>query len=216
MVLVVSRQARTGSGMTSLVLTRGPTRTREARRRASTAPARAAATLPRRPLRFKSRRPRYARPGSCVTWRAGAAAAEAAGMGRDAAELHQEYYRRRSGGTGRRTRRARMRRAPAPSRARTVWAACPACADASRAGAGPGRSKSRRNITAGRHPSPQGLRPDGPRTAEVAETYMARRGFCTGSHDPPGSAVGKDSDEALHRIIQMMPFAGYSNLATVV
>ena len=129
-------------------------------------------------------------------------------MGRDAAELHQEYYHRRSGGTGQRTRRARMRRAPAPFRARTVRTACPACADASRAGAGPGRSKPRRNITAGHHPSPQGLRPDGPRTAEVAETYMARRGFCTESHDPPGSAVGKDSDEALHRTIQIMPFAG--------
>ena len=51
---------------------------------------------------------------------------------------------------------------------------------------------------------------DGLRTAEREETYMARRGSGTGSHDPPGSAVpaGKDSDEALHRTIQMMPFAG--------
>ena len=117
----VSRQAHTGSGMASLVLSRGPTRTREARRRASTAPARAAATLPRRPLRFKSRRPRHARPGSCVTWRARAAAAEAAGMGKGAAGLQEEDYRRRSGGAGRRTRRARMRRMPAPARARMVW-----------------------------------------------------------------------------------------------
>ena len=116
-----------------------------------------------------------------------------------------------------------------PPEERRDRAADPACAHASRAGAipgpdglggmpgvrgcvacrrRPGPSKSRRNITAGRHPSPQGLRPDGPRTAEVAETYMARRGFCTESHDPPGSAVGKDSDEALHRTIQIMPFAG--------
>ena len=92
----------------------------------------------------------------------------------------------------------------------------PACADAAHAGAGPGRAGPGRNITTGLRPSPRGLRPDGPRTTGVEETYMARRGFDTESHDPPGSAVGKDSDEALHRTIQMMPFAGYSNLATVV
>ena len=38
-------------------------------------------------------------------------------MGKDAAGLQEEDYRRRSGGTGRRTRRARMRRMPAPARA---------------------------------------------------------------------------------------------------
>ena len=43
---------------------------------------------------------------------------------------------------------------------------------------------------------------------------MARRGFDTESHDPPGSAVGKDSDEALHRTIQIMSLAEVSNLAT--
>ena len=135
-------------------------------------------------------------------------------MGRDAAELHQEYYRRRSGGTGRQTRRARMRRAPAPSRARTVWGGRPGVRGCVACRRRPGPNKSRRNITAGRHPSPQGLRPDGPRTAEVEETYMARRGFDTGSYDPPGSAVGKDSDEALHRTIQISRSQG-SNLATV-
>jgi hypothetical protein len=140
------------------------------------APARAAASLPRRSLRLKSRRPRHARPG----------------------------------------RRARMHRMPAPARAWMVRAVSPACADASHAGAGPGPASPGRNINPGYHSSPQGLRPDAPRTAEVEETYMARRGFDTESHDPPGSAVGKDSDEALHRIIQMMPFAGYSNLATEV
>ena len=137
-------------------------------------------------------------------------------MGKDAAGLQEEDYRRRSDGTERRTRRARMRRMPAPARARMAWAASPAFADASRAGAGPGRASPGRNITPGHHPSPQGLRPDGPRTAEVEETYMARRGLYTESHDPPGSAVGKDLDEALHSTIQIMPFAGDSNLATVV
>ena len=102
-----------------------------------------------------------------------------------------------------------MRRMPAPARARMAWAASPACADASRAGAGPGRASPGRNITPGHHPSPQGLRPDGPRTAGVEETYMARRGFDTESYDPPGSAVGKDSDEALHR--KSCRFAGNSN-----
>ena len=67
----------------------------------------------------------------------------------------------------------------------------------------PGPSKSRRNITPGHHPSPQGLRPDGPRTPEVEETSMDRRGFSTERHDVPGSAVGKDSDEALHSIVQI-------------
>ena len=32
---------------------------------------------------------------------------------------------------------------------------------------------------------------------------MARRGFDTENHDPPGSAVDKASDEALHRTIQI-------------
>ena len=64
----VSRHAHTGLGITSLVPARGLTRAPEALRRASTALARAAAALPRRPRRFKSRRPWYARPGSCVTW----------------------------------------------------------------------------------------------------------------------------------------------------
>ena len=46
---------------------------------------------------------------------------------------------------------------------------------------------------------------------------MARRGFYTESHDPPGSAVGKDSDEALLHTIQNMPFAGeFYPQATVV
>ena len=134
-------------------------------------------------------------------------------MGKGAARLQEEDYRRRSGGTGRRTRRARMRRMPAPARARMAWTACPACADASRAGAGPGRASPGRNITPGHHPSPQGLRPDGPRTAGVGETYMARRSFDTESHDPLGSAVGKDSDEALHLTIQICRSQG-SNLAT--
>ena len=133
-------------------------------------------------------------------------------MGKGAAGLQEEDYRRSSGGTGRRNRRARMRRMPEPARARMAWAAHPACADASHAGAGPGPASPGRIIITGHHPSPQGLRPDELRTAEVEETCMARRGSSTGSHDPPGSAVGKDSDEALHRTIQMMPFAGYSNL----
>ena len=124
--------------MASLVLTRGPTRTREARRRAATAPARAAAALPRRPRRFESHRPRNARPWSCATRRVRAAAAEAAGMGKGAAGLQQEDFHWRSGGTGRRTRRARMRRMPGQARARMAWAASPACADTWCAGAGPG------------------------------------------------------------------------------
>ena len=124
-----------------------------------------------------------------------------------------------------------------PLEERRDRAADPACADASHACAGPGQdglgdepgvhgcvacrrrpgpNKSRRNITPGHHPSPQGLRPDGPRTAEVEETYMARRGFSTERHDAPGSAVGEDSDEALHRTIQTCRSAGNSNLATVV
>ena len=61
-------------------------------------------------------------------------------MGKGAAGLQEEDYRRRSGRTGRQTRRARMRRMPAPARAQMAWAASPACADASHAGAGPGRA----------------------------------------------------------------------------
>ena len=57
----------------------------------------------------------------------------------------------------------------------------------------PGPSKSM-DINPGHHPPPQGLRPDGPRTAEVEETYMTRRGSGTERHDTPGSAVGKDSE----------------------
>ena len=79
-------------------------------------------------------------------------------------------------------------------------AADPACADASHAGAGPGPggsggepclrgcvacwrrpgpSKSGWNFNPGHQPSHQleGPRPDGPRTAEVEEAFMARRGF---------------------------------------
>ena len=101
-----------------------------------------------------------------------------------------------SGGTGRQTRRARMRRTPGPARARMTWAARPACADASHAGAGPGRTGPGRSITSRHPPSPQRLRPDGPRTAEVEETYMARRGSGTERHDTPDSAVGKDSERS--------------------
>ena len=102
-----------------------------------------------------------------------------------------------------------------PQEERQDRAAEPACAHASHAGAGPGPASTGRNLNPGHHPSPQGLRPNGPRTAGVEETYMARRGFGTESHDPQGSAVGKDSDEALHHTIQMMPFAGKSNPAAV-
>ena len=70
----------------------------------------------------------------------------------------------------------------------------PACADASHAGAGSGPASPRKNINPGHRPPPQGLWPDGPRTAEVEETYMARRGSGTERHDTPGSAVGKDSE----------------------
>ena len=72
-----------------------------------------------------------------------------------------------------RTRRARMRRMPGPARAQ----------------ASPGK-----NINPGHRPPPQGLRPDGPRTDGVEETYMARRGSGTERHDTPVSAVGKDSE----------------------
>ena len=70
----------------------------------------------------------------------------------------------------------------------------PACADASRAGTGSGPASPGKNINPGHRPPPQGLRQDGPRTAEVEETYMARRGFGKERHDAPGSAVGKDSE----------------------
>ena len=139
--------------------TRVPTRAREALRRAFYAPARAAASLPSRSLRFKSRRPRYARPGSCVTWRAGASAAEAAGMvERGSRGLRVEGYRWRSGWPGRRTRRARMGRMPEPAQARMARAASPACADASHAGAGSGPASPGKNINPGHRPPPQGLR----------------------------------------------------------
>ena len=53
------------------------------------------------------------------------------------------------------------------------------------------------------------------RTTEVEETYMARRGFGQERRDVPVSAVGKDSDEALHRIVQICRSAGIQTLATV-
>ena len=62
-----------------------------------------------------------------------------------------------------------------PLEERRDLAAYPACADASRAGAGSGRASPGRNIPSRHHPSPHGLRPDGPRTAEVEETYMVCR-----------------------------------------
>ena len=70
----------------------------------------------------------------------------------------------------------------------------PACADSSHAGAGSGPASPGKNINPGHRPPPQGLRPDGPRTAGVEEAYMARRGFGTERRDAPGSAVGKDSE----------------------
>ena len=70
-------------------------------------------------------------------------------------------------------------------------AASPACADALHAGAGPGPASPGRSINPGHHPPPQGLRPDGPRTAEVEVTYMARWGFGKERRDVPGSAVDK-------------------------
>ena len=117
--------------------------------------------------------------------------------------LREEDYRWRSGGTGRRTWRARMRRMPSPARARMAWAASPACADASHAGAGPSPASPRRNINPGHHSSSQGLRPDAPRTAEVEEAYMARRGFVKERHGVPGSAVGNDSER---------PYSAYTAL----
>ena len=183
--------------MISLVSARGPTRARKALRRALYAPARAAALLPRRSLRFidfKSRRPLHARPGSCATLRAGASAAEAAGVevrssGAAGGGLPLEE-RRPAVGTGRRTRRVRMRRMPAPARAQQV----------------PGGT-SFLGITL----HLKGLRPGALRTAEVEEVYMARRGFGQERHDAPGLAVGKDLDEALHQAFSNMPFAGNSN-----
>ena len=76
-----------------------------------------------------------------------------------------------------------------------------ACADASHASAGSGPASPWRNFNPWHHSSPQGRRPDGPRTAEVEEAFMARRGFIQETHDVPGSAVDKDSDEALHRMV---------------
>ena len=105
-----------------------------------------------------------------------------------------------------------------PLEERRDRAADPACADASRAGAGPGPASPGRNINSGHHPSPQGLRPDGPRTAEVEEAYMARRGFDMEperhDRDAPGSAVGKDSDEVLHLIVQICRSQGIQTPAT--
>ena len=81
-----------------------------------------------------------------------------------------------------------------PLEERQDRSADPACADASHAGAGSGPASPGKNIDPGHHPPPQGLRPDGPRTAKVEETYMARRGSGTERHGAPGSAVGKDSE----------------------
>ena len=78
----------------------------------------------------------------------------------------------------------------------------PACADTSHAGAGPGPASPGRSINPGHHQPPQGLRPDGPRTAKVEETYMTRRGSGTKRHDTPESAVGKDSDEPYTALFQ--------------
>ena len=99
-----------------------------------------------------------------------------------------------------------------PLEERRDWAADPACADASHAGAGPGPASPGRNINPGHHPSPQGLRPDGPRTAEMEETYMARRGFGKERHDVPGSAVGKDSERPYTEQFKYAVLQG-SNLA---
>ena len=95
-----------------------------------------------------------------------------------------------------------MRRMLAPARARMAWTASPACADASHAGAGPGRASPGGTSPLGitHHLKDYGRRP---RTAEVEEAFMARRGIHPGRHGVPGSAVGKDSDEALHRVIQI-------------
>ena len=95
-----------------------------------------------------------------------------------------------------------------PLEERQGRSADPACAEAAHAGAGPGPASPGRNFNSGHQPSPQGPRPDGPRTAEVEETYMACRGFGKERHDAPGSAVGKDSDEALHRTFEYVVVAG--------
>ena len=65
----------------------------------------------------------------------------------------------------------------------------------------PGLSKSREEIQPRASLFTSRLRPDGPRTAEVEEAFMARRSFGQKRRGVPGSAVGKDSDEALHRIV---------------
>ena len=132
--------------------------------------------------------------------------------------LREEDYRWRSGGAVWRTRRARMRRMPEPARAWEVRAASPACADASHAGADPGPASPGRNLIPWHHPSPQGLRQDTQRTAEVEEAYMALQGFKFSQErrDVPGLAVGKDSDEALHRTFKYVVVAGKSNLSNGV
>ncbi len=43
---------------------------------------------------------------------------------------------------------------------------------------------------------------------------MARRGFGQERRDVPGSAVGKDSDEALHRRVQVCRSQGIQTPAT--
>ena len=103
-----------------------------------------------------------------MNWRAGAAAAEAAGM--------------EDGGSG-------AAGGGLPLEERRDRAADPACADASHAGAGPGPASPGRSINPGHHSSPQGLRPGGPRTAEVEEAHMARWGFGQERRDVLGSAL---------------------------
>ena len=81
-----------------------------------------------------------------------------------------------------------------PLEERQDRSADPACADSPHAGAGSGPASPGKTINPGHRPPPQGLRPDGPRTAEVEGTYMTRRGSGTERHDAPVSAVGKDSE----------------------
>jgi hypothetical protein len=104
-----------------------------------------------------------------------------------------------------------------PLEERRGQSADPACAEASCAGAGPGPASPGRNFFLGHQPSYQGLGPrlDGPRTVDVEglRELMARRELKPA--DAPGSAVGKDSAEALHCTFFNMPFAGIQTLATV-
>ena len=102
--------------------------------------------------------------------------------------LQEEDCSWRSGGTGQQTRRARMRRMPAPARAQQVPGGTSTLGithhlkDYGRVGRGPPRWRKRN---------------------------MARRDFGKERHDAPGSAVGKDLDEALHHTIQICRSAGF-------